>query len=463
MTDRKQPNILFFMSDDHAAPAIGAYGSRINETPQIDRIAGGGMRFDNCFCTNAICTPARASVLTGQYSHVNGVRSNQEHLDGTRPGLLQKVLRAAGYQTGIIGKWHLGHGGDADPTGFDYWHILPGQGDYQDPAMIEMGVERKHSGYVTDIITDQALGWLRDRDKERPFFLMCQHKAPHRPWEPSTRHANLFDDVEIPEPETFHDDYSHRARPAAEARMCVDGHLKQRDLKVDPPAGLDGLELKRWKYQRYIKDYLRCCAGVDESVGRLLDWLDEEGLTEDTVVVYTADHGFFLGEHGWYDKRFMYEESLRIPFLIRYPAEIARGTSTAEILSNTDFAPTLLDLAGIEVPEGMQGTSARPVLQGNTPSDWKQSHYYRYWMHRGGHNVCAHYGVRTHEYKLIYYYGQKFDDPPVKNPEWELFDLKKDPGEMRNVYGESAYAETVRELKKELARLQAQYQDCPEH
>ena len=463
-----RPNILFIMSDDHAAHAIGAYGSRINSTPQMDRLAEGGMRLNNCHCTNSICTPSRATILTGQHGHVNGVKTLADKIDGRRPILVQKLLQAAGYQTATVGKWHLGHGGVHDPTGFDYWSILSGQGLYHNPNMCEMGHERVYPGYASEIITDLTLKWLDQRDQSKPFFMMCHHKAPHRPWEPGQKYKDLYEDVNIPEPATFDDDYATRAAAATIARMRIDRNLDRTDLKQDPPSHLEGQELKQWKYQRYIKDYLRCVASVDDSVGHLLDYLDEKGLAENTIVIYTSDQGFFLGDHGWFDKRFMYEESLRMPFLIRYPNQIAAGSVRDEIVVNNDFAPTFLDYAGVDIPAQMQGVSARPIFRGETPADWQTSLYYRYWEHLSeGHRVCAHYGVRTRKHKLIYYYGKALGssgavDKPVE-PEWELFDLGKDPGELLNVYGDPAYAATVRELTRELDRLQAKVGDEPQH
>jgi arylsulfatase A-like enzyme len=463
MSDRR-PNFLFIMSDDHASHAMSCYNSRINETPALDRIAEGGMRFDNCFCTNSICTPSRAVILTGTYNHVNQVTTLATKMDG-RLLTFPKLLRKAGYQTAIVGKWHLGHGGIHDPTGFDYWNVLPGQGLYHNPVMIEMGEEKTIQGYATDLITDYSLKWLRGRDASKPFCLFCHHKAPHRPWEPDEKHATMYDDVDIPEPETFDDDYSNRARAAAEAKMRIDRDLTPRDLKQPVPEGLTPKEEKSWKYQRYIKDYLRCIASVDDNVGRLLDYLDREGLSEDTVVIYTSDQGFFLGDHGWYDKRFMYEESLRMPFIIRYPREIEPGTINADMILNVDFAPTFLDYAGIDIPEAMQGSSFRPLLKGELPEGWQTSLYYRYWMHLADHHVYAHYGVRTLHYKLIYYYADALDQlgaiDDSKDPEWELFDLEKDPCELNSVYHDPAYADVVMELKEELHCLQAKLGDEP--
>jgi arylsulfatase A-like enzyme len=457
-----RPNILFIMSDDHAAHAMSCYGSRINRTPNIDRIANEGMRLDNCFCTNSICAPSRAAILTGLYNHLNGVRTLSDRFDG-RQQTLPKLLRQHGYQTAIVGKWHLGHGGESDPTGFDYWDILPGQGNYHDPVFIRDGVRRQVSGYATDIITDLSLEWLRSREPDRPFFLMCHHKAPHRPWIPDEKHAHLYEDIEIPEPETFNDDYSGRAGAAAAAKMRIDRDLTKRDLKIDPPEHLSGPALKSWKYQRYIKDYLRCIASVDDNVGRLLDYLDDEGLAGNTIVVYTSDQGFFLGDHGWYDKRFMYEESLRMPFVIRYPEEIRPGKVDRHMILNIDFAPTFLDYAGVPVPEDMQGKSFRMILRGEHPEGWRTSMYYRYWEHMSEHGVYAHYGIRTEQYKLIYYYADALgtngsvDDP--KPPEWELFDLKKDPCEMINVYNDPDYARVAEILENELHRLQEEVKD----
>ncbi len=459
-----RPNLLFVMSDDHAAHAIGGYGSRINRTPQLDRLAAGGMRLDGCFCTNAICAPSRATILTGTHNHINGVTTLDAKLDG-RQVTFPQLLQGAGYQTALVGKWHLGHGGVHDPTGFDYWNVLPGQGRYHDPEFIGPGGRRVYPGYVTDIITDLALAWLRGRDAARPFCLLVHHKAPHRPWEPDDKHARLYEDADIPEPATFDDDYRDRAQAAAEARMRVDRDLTPTDLKQPVPPGLAPRAEKGWKYQRYIKDYLRCVAAVDDNVGRLLDFLDEEGLADDTIVVYTSDQGFFLGDHGWYDKRFMYEESLRMPLLVRYPREIAPGAVNGDIVTNVDFAPTFLDYAGVPAPAAFQGASLRPLLRGRTPADWPTAMYYRYWMHLAHHHVYAHYGVRTRRHKLIYYYADALGQPGAlddpREPEWELFDLERDPAELRNVYRDPAYAAVARELRAELRRLQEQVGDTP--
>ena len=458
-----KPNILFVMSDDHASHAMSCYGSRINQTPNLDRIAREGMRFDNCFCTNSLCEPSRAGILTGTYNHVNGVTTIGAHLDN-RLENVAKILQRDGYQTAIVGKWHLGQGTDHWPTGFDYWNILQGQGPYFDPEMVRNGEKVQYSGYTTDLITDLSLDWLKGRDRERPFFLMYHHKAPHRHWEPDDKHAQLYEDVDIPEPRTFDDDYSNRAHAAREARMRVADDLNELDLKQPVPEGLNAAEEKSWKYQRYIKDYLRCVASIDDNVGRVLDYLEEEGgAVEDTIVIYTSDQGFFLGDHGWYDKRFMYEESLRMPFIIRYPREIEAGSVCEEMMLNVDFAPTWLDCAGIDIPHHMQGRSCRPLLNGDTPGDWQQGIYYRYWMHLSHHNVAAHYGVRTHRYKLIYYYGDACGQPNAiderRDPEWELFDLQEDPCELNSVYGDPAYCEVASDLTRKLHELQEKLGD----
>ncbi|MDF2924197.1 MAG: sulfatase [Paenibacillaceae bacterium] len=462
--NQERPNILFIMSDDHAAHAMSCYGSLINATPNLDRIANEGIRFDNCHCTNSICSPSRAAILTGTYNHINGVRTLSDRFDGSQQ-TMPKLLQQYGYQTAILGKWHLGHGAESDPTGFDYWSVLPEQGDYIDPLFIEMGENKRYSGYATEIITDLSIDWLENRDREKPFFLMCHHKAPHRPWIPDQKHAHLYEDVDIPEPATFNDDYANRAQAASAALMRIDRDLNKTDLKVDPPEGLSESELKSWKYQRYIKDYLRCVASVDDNVGRLLDYLEASGLTENTMVIYTSDQGFFLGDHGWYDKRFMYEESIKMPFIVRYPGHIEAGAAAKQMALNVDFAPTFLDYAGVEIPADIQGRSLRPILEGAPPSDWRTSMYYRYWMHVSNHHVYAHYGIRTEQYKLIYYYADPLGTAaalaePIA-PEWELFDLRKDPNELINVYSDPDYENVVTYLKQELNRLQAEVKDEP--
>lgn len=455
----RRPNLLYIMADDHAANAIGAYGSTINTTPNIDRIGRAGVRLDNCFCTNSICTPSRAAILTGQYSHVNGVKTLRDPLDPARQNVA-KLLQAGGYHTGIIGKWHL----YKNPSGFDYWNILPGQGAYYNPEFIEMGKSKAHQGYCTDLITDFSLNFLKNRPKDRPFFLMCHHKAPHRNWEPGPKHRSDFAIEKIDEPATLYDHYEHRSEAARRATLRVGENMTPKDLKVEISPDLKGDALRKWAYERYIKDYLRCVASVDDGVGRVLDYLRAEDLEDDTIVIYTSDQGFFLGEHGWFDKRFMYEESIRMPFLIRYPRELDHGINS-DISLNVDFAETLLDFAGLPIPKDMQGRSFRDNLRGKTPKDWRTAMYYRYWMHLTTHNVAAHYGVRTDRYKLIYYYGKALGttgsidkDTP---PEWELFDLLRDPREMNNVYAEPSYSARVTELKALMDRLQKECGDQP--
>ena len=469
-TGRKRPNIIFIMTDDHASHALSCYGSKINQTPNLDRIAAEGMLFSNSFCTNSICAPCRAVILTGKYSHINGVIDNGKKFDGSQQ-TFPKLLQEVGYETAMLGKWHL----KTDPTGFDYWNVLPGQGKYYNPDMKEMGQKRKYTGYTTDIITDHALKWLKERTGDKPFCLMYHHKAPHRAWEPGPKYLTMYDDVTMPEPENLFDDYSNRGRAAKEQDMSIEKTMTDRDLKLVPPknltagqkklwdaayepkneafrkANLKGKDLIRWKYQRYIKDYLRCIASVDDNVGRLLDYLDESGLAKNTVVVYTSDQGFYLGDHGWFDKRFMYEESLRMPLMVRYPKEVKAGSINDDIVLNLDFGVTFLDFAGVPKPSDMQGRSIRMILRGKTPNDWRTSMYYHYYEYPAVHSVKRHYGVRNKRYKLIHFYNDI--------DEWELYDLKNDPKEMKNVYNEPAYAGIVKKLRAELKRLRKKYKD----
>lgn len=501
----KRPNILFIMSDDHAANAISCYGSGLNQTPNLDRIATEGMRLDHCYVTNSICTPSRASILTGTYNHVNGVTTLETPIDTNAPNVA-KHLQAGGYQTAIVGKWHLGEGAAHQPSGFDFWSVLPGQGEYFDPYMIEMGEEVELDGYATDLITDKCLDWMKARDRDHPFFMMCHHKAPHRSWEPHSRHKDLYQD-EIALPETFDDDYKNRAKAAAAATMRIREDLSYQDLGLVQPEGgnevgrrsapgstnrlipfpedVTGLrlidkdtgetftfssqdELAHFKYQRYLRRYLQTIASIDENVGRLLDYLDEDGIAEDTIVIYTSDQGFFLGEHGWFDKRFMYEESFQMPFLVRYPRAIQAGSDTYNIACNVDFAPTFLDFAGLKVPNYMQGRSLRPVLTGNVPDDWPDTAYHRYWMHRDAeHNAYAHYGVRDQRYKLIYWYNEGFDLPGTnqggQDREWELFDCERDPLELFNLHADPEYSEVVRVMTVKLDAKMEEIGDVPMH
>ncbi|MHC4705965.1 MAG: sulfatase-like hydrolase/transferase [Planctomycetota bacterium] len=443
---RRRPNILFIMSDDHAAPAISCYGGRLNKTPNIDRIASEGMRFDNCFCTNSICTPSRATILTGKYSHKNGCLTLSDNFDNGQQ-TFPKLLQDAGYYTAMVGKWHL----KTEPTGFDYYNVLPGQGLYFNPRMKEKGKPwqdgrrggEAYEGYVTDVITDITLDVLRNRPADKPFCLLYHHKAPHDEWEYDPKHEGLYNDFPIPEPETLYDDYKNRG----EAIKRVTQKIGMRHTKFEEETKhLKGWVRKAQQYQIYMKKYLRCVKSIDDNVGRVLDYLDKSGMAEDTIVIYTSDQGFFLGEHGMYDKRFMYEESLRMPFVVRYPREIKAGS-----------------VAGVGVPGDMQGRSLRPLFGGRTPKDWPESMYYRYWMHGAHFNVAAHFGVRTKRYKLIYYYGKPLHAKGAKKEEtpaeWELFDLVNDPKEMNNVYDHPAYRSIVRKLKAELIRLRRGLED----
>jgi len=463
----ERPNILYIMSDDHAAHAISAYGSVVNQTPNIDRLAAEGVRLENTFCTNALCTPSRATILTGQYSHVNEVKTLDDKIDASRPVQSQKLLKAAGYDTAIVGKWHLGNDDASHPQGFDYWNVLPEQGDYWDPKFFENGNEVQYEGYCTDIITEKAVDWLDSRDSENPFFLMVHHKAPHSPWLAAERHQDLGVEGEFPEPETLMDKYETRSTAVKISSIQIEDTRKA-NLKFDPPEWVTNREEKRkWAYQRYITDYTRTVQAVDDSVGTLLDYLDEHGLAENTLVVYTSDQGMFLGDHGWHDKRFMYEESLRMPFIARYPGQIEAGSVNSDMLLNIDFAPTFMDYAGVDVPDEVQGESGRGVLEGSTPSGWRTSLYYRYWMHTIGHRIIPHYGVRNERYKLIYYYGVTPEDTGnpdlVLDAEWELYDLEADPQELNNVYGNPEFDDVQAEMLAELDRLQAVYGDEARH
>lgn len=449
-TAAQRPNIVYIMSDDHAAHAISAYGSKVNKTPNIDRLAREGMRLTNCFATNALCAPSRATILTGQYSHLTNVRTHKDPPFDPAHMTYPHALQQAGYQTAVVGKWHL----KSDPVGFDYWNILPGQGIYNDPIFIENGERKKVPGYATDIITSYCINWIEQRDPSRPFLLLCHNKAPHREWTPDKKHANLYTDP-IPKPPTYDDDYSNRASAARNAKMRIADHLTSRDVKMLPPPDLKDAELKNWHYQRYMQDYLRCIASVDENVGRLLDYLDKAGLAKNTIVVYTSDQGFFLGDHGWYDKRFMFEESIRMPFIVRYPDHIEANSTADAFCINADFAPTFLDYAGATgttMSKEIQGRSFRPILEGKTPPDWRKSFYYHYYEYPDAdHLVYPHFGVRTDRHKLIRYY-EAVD-------EWELFDLQKDPHEMRSVYGQPEYNQIRKDLTDELRRLRKLYGD----
>ncbi|MCZ2154026.1 MAG: sulfatase [Bryobacterales bacterium] len=470
-TSAKRPNILYIMTDDHSSNAISCYGSKVNETPHMDRIAREGMRMDRVFATNSICTPSRATILTGKYSHLNGVPVFNR-FDGSQQ-TVAKLLQQAGYHTVMIGKWHLG----SDPTGFAYWNIFPAHGVYWNPVLYDKDGSQGYKGYATDIVTDLTIEQLEKRPADKPFFIMCHHKAPHREWEPDEKHRLMFENRQIPEPENLRDDYATRTDAIREQQQSVFRDMTRGDLKLKPPAGLEGRarnqwlgvkpteveievdgkkkkltgrELEDWKYQRYMRDYLACIQSVDDNIGRLLDWIDSNGLRENTVVIYSSDQGFFLGEHGLYDKRFMYEESLRMPFLVRWPGTIPPNTTSDAIGINCDFAPTFLDLAGQPTPADMQGRSYVPIWKGQTPADWRDAMYYRYYHDPGDHNTRAHYGIRTKTHKLIYFWTKD---------QWECYDLVADPHEMNNIYNDPAQQEMVAKLKEQLYALKKSVKD----
>lgn len=497
--DETPPNIVFIMSDDHAYQAISAYGYGLNKTPNMDRIAHEGALFTRATVTNSICAPSRAVILTGKHSFINGKVDNVQPFDWSQNNF-PKLLQKAGYATAMIGKIHL----DGLPQGFDYSMVLPGQGQYYNPDFLVNGERKRFDGYVTDITTEYALKWLKEgRDKTKPFLLIYNQKAPHRNWQPAQKYLTLFDDTTFTPPATFFDqdtNYEGRGSAAKEQEMEIDGHAQWgHDFKliVDPEGDSTGFtkelnrfndeqrkawmaayepknkaflatygsgmekpfpksrekEIALWKYNRYLKDYLRTVQSVDDGVGEVLDYLDVEGLAENTIVVYTSDQGFYLGEHGWFDKRFMYEESFRTPLLIRYPKEIKKGTVVNKMVQNLDYAPTLLDYAGVEIPSDMQGLSFRRLLTGDD-ADWREAVYYTYYEYPSVHMVKRHYGIATDRYKLIHFY--------YDIDEWELYDLKEDPSEMKNVYDDPAYADIRRELHEKLEALRTQYGDSDE-
>jgi len=491
----ERPNILFVFTDDHAPHAIGAYNGwlkSVNPTPVIDKLARQGMLFERSFCSNSICGPSRAVILSGKHSHKNGFMNNGNSFDWNQQ-IFPKILRKNGYQTAIYGKSHL----KGKPQGFDDWAVLPGQGLYYNPDLIFPDGRRRINGYCTDVVTDLAVNWLKEkRDKSKPFMMMVQHKAPHRNWMPALRHLSLYDDIDIPEPPTLFDRWEDNAPPARHQELEIDRHMDLNyDLFVDltpefnqPPsqkrqdrsawynmkrmskeqltkwrdaygpkdeafhkAKLKGKDLVRWKFQRYAKNYLRCVKGVDESVGRLQDTLKELGLAENTVVIYSSDQGFYIGDHGWYDKRWMYEESLMMPFIIKWPGVTKPGSRNKKLIQNLDYAETFLEMAGAPVPGDMQGRSLVPLLKGQTPDDWRKSIYYHYYEYPSVHMVPRHYGIRTQRYKLMHFY--QFGE------EWELYDLKNDPDELTNLYDKSEHAQLQNRMKKRLAKLQQHYED----
>lgn len=468
-TPEGRPNILWLFSDDHAFQAIGAYGDRfadLNLTPNLDSIADQGMRFDRCYVGNSICAPSRATLLTGKHSHKNGKIDNRGRFNHDQMQF-QKLLRANGYQTAMIGKIHL----SGSMQGFDYWEVLPGQGKYENPQFISAQGVTKYQGHSTDIITDRALNWLSNgRDQSKPFMAMVHYKAPHRKWLPAERFRERFAKMEFPEPETLFDDYQNRGTAAHQQDMSIAKTMRiGTDLKADRwdhrdkllnKSGLSGRELVRAKYQAYMRDYLACIAGVDENVGRLLQYLKEQGLEKNTVVMYSADQGFYLGEHGWFDKRFMYEESFRTPLLAKWPGVIKPGSVNKDLVQNIDFAETFLDMTETAIPPEMQGKSIVPLMKGVTPADWRKSLYYHYYEYPGVHRVRRHEGVAIGRYKLIRFYG--LDVPNAE--EWELYDLERDPHELRNEYSNPEYAPTVAQLKQTLQNLRDKYEvvDIPQ-
>ena len=485
----KKPNIIFIMTDDHALQAISAYGhpiSKLAPTPNLDRIAKNGALFTNNFCTNSLCGPSRATILTGKFSHKNGFRMNGDKFDNTQP-TLPKYLQQAGYTTALIGKWHL----SAEPTGFDYWDILNDQGNYYNPQFIKEKDTTITEGYATDLITDKSIAWLKENAKgDKPFFMMVHHKAPHRNWMPALRHLNRYDDVEFPLPDSYFS--KHEGQVAAQQQLMTiykdmyEGHdLKltkaagSNELAHNPwttdfdrmtpeqrkiwdeaykvknesfhKAGFHGEALAEYEFQRYVQDYMATIASVDEGVGKILDYLDENGLTDNTILVYTSDQGFYLGENGWFDKRFMYDISMKQPLMIQYPGKIEKGSIVEAMTQNLDFASTFLDYAGADVPQDFQGQSLKPLLDQSAKQDsFRDAVYYHYYDFPAFHMVKRHYGVRTKQYKLIHFY----DDIDS----WELYDLKADPEEQQNLYNDPKYADIQKQLHNKLKELQKNYE-----
>ncbi len=500
----KKPNILFLFSDDHSIQTLGAYESRMqdfikehNITPNIDKIAKQGTLFENSFVCNSICGPSRAAIITGKHSHINGFTGNSDKFDSSQ-WTLAKELKKADYQTAIIGKWHL----SSLPTGFDDYNVLPGQGRYYNPDFISKNSKElvRKDGYCSDIIGDMTIDWLdKKRDKSKPFFLCSWHKAPHRTWMPNPRHFNLLDGVDVPEPVNLFDNYEGRIESVAKQEMTIRDNINIAcDAKVTPPFAtssleeikeatpdtksidpatigefermtdeqkkawdkyyvprneefrskkLEGKELTSWKYQAYMKDYIKCIKAMDENVGKVLDYLKKNNLDKNTIVIYSSDQGFYNGEHGWYDKRWMYEESLRNPLIIKWPNVTKPGSKRKELVQNIDYASTILEAVGLETPKEVQGKSLVPLLKGKSPKDWRKSILYTYYG-KDIHAVISHRGVRTDRYKLIDFYTTN---------EWEFYDLKKDPLEMKSEYDNPKYKDEVNKLKNELDKLKVQY------
>ena len=477
--DAEKPNILFIMSDDHTSQAWGIYGGILEDyvhTPNIQRLAEEGCVLNNCLVSNSISVPSRATILTGQYSHLNGANTLGGGLDPQKMNIA-KMMSRGGYQTSIIGKWHL----KKQPSGFDHFCVLPGQGRYWDPIMRtkkdwdQRG--KAYEGFSTDVIADMTIDWLKGRNKDKPFFAMCHFKATHEPFDYPDRHEHLYRDVKIPAPATLYDrgpettgrtfmgqsidNLQNRYLTATQNPERRKGHMDYPEL----PFSVDGMEKDEARmktYQKFVKDFMRCGAAIDDNIGKLLDYLDESGLSENTVVIYTADQGYFLGEHGWFDKRLIYEESIHMPFVIRYPKEIPAGTRNNDIIENADFSALFADYAGVEYPSSMQGYSFRGNLRGNTPDDWRDYGYYRYWQH--SRNRPGHFGIRGKRYKLAFFYGNGLEEwKEGESPGfWEFYDLKKDPNELRNAYNDPEYKEIIAEMKQVIRRKRKLLRDTDE-
>ena len=474
-----KPNIIYIMADDLTTQAISAYGGiykDIAPTPNIDKVAKEGMLFQDVLVTNAICGPSRAAILTGNYSNLNGYYKNESGGKfNSEQWTFPQEFQKQGYATGLFGKWHLG----TDPVGFDsfkYHNSAGQQGHYWDPLFNANGIDVKEKGYATNLSTDFALTWLDStKTSKQPFLMILQYKAPHRPWEPDTKYETLWDAIEMPYPATFNDTYEGREKTAGDTEMTME-YFSRRDMKLErpkdikkgkesikwdfygakpgeivQPEGMNNEEGRKWRYQNYIKDYLACVKSVDDNVGRVLNYLKENNLEENTIIVLTSDQGFYLGDHGFFDKRFIYEESLRMPFMVKYPKKIKAGSVNEDIISNIDFAPTLLELAGISTTQKMQGTSFVPVLEGNTPKDWQDAMYYHYYEFPFWHHVQPHYGIRTQKYTLAHFY--------YNIDVWELYDLEKDPGQVNTIYNDPNYAEVTAELKVKLKNLMIKFED----
>ncbi|MFD2887689.1 sulfatase family protein [Chitinophaga cymbidii] len=473
---QQKPNIVIILSDDHAYQAVSAYGGKLAQTPNIDRIARQGVLFKRAYVTNSLCGPSRAAILTGKYSHINGFKDNQHPRFEGNQDSFAKQLQASGYQTAWVGKWHLG----TKPQGFDFWRILPGQGQYYNPDFLMMDSSKKRfEGYAANVIEDMAEEWLSNRDSSKPFCLVIGHKSTHRTWEPDTTDLGRYDNVQFPLPDNFYDTYENRKAAAAQDMTISKTMLLDYDLKMPFADGkprqntgrmneaqrarfngyydsiaadfqsrhLTGRALTEWKYQRYMRDYLSTAAALDRNIGRTLDYLDQHGLSQNTIVIYLSDQGFYMGEHGWFDKRFMYEESFRTPMVMRYPGVIKPGAQSTDMVMNLDIAPTLLDAAGVAIPAAMQGQSILPLFKNGKGRDAMYYHYYE----NGTHSVSPHFGIRTQRYKLIRFYE--------RTDAWELYDLKKDPQEMNNLYGKKGYEKITAELKAGLEKLINQYED----